>query len=315
LDVAGGAFGISATGERSLGWFPPMIGDRFSRERQLRREARFWARGDPLSELWFGKQTTGRVARYANELVSGDPGKPWFTIIGDSRRYERGCSLGSGASLLEGELMRLGVVGRWDLYDLSRRVLCRAKRSMGDYGDRVTLRVADVNRVNLPAHSYDLILCFTSLHHFVELEQILDEVAHALTEDGLFLVWDFVGETRMQWLPERIAFQQSLLEQVPEQFHVSAHARIQPADVSELSPFEAVRSADIPPLLQERFRPELWKTFCGALVPLLLYVRTDDLERERPDIFERLINVDRELSEHPSSDFMNPQLCALLRRR
>ena len=146
------------------------------------------------------------------------------------------------------------------------------------------------------------------------LERILDEIAGSLTRNGLLLVWDFVGENRMQWSAARIEFQQALLEDVPAEFRVSTDARIEPTDTLTVSPFEAVRSADIPVLLRGRFRPEYWKTFCGALVPLLLYLRAEDLERARPDILERLFEVDRELSENPSPDFVNPQLCALLRR-
>lgn len=283
--------------------------------RRLHREARFWSRGDPLSELWFHKGATHYIARYTNELVTGEPGKPWFELIGDSGCFRRGCSLGSGTSFVERELMRLRVVDTWDLYDLSPRVLRRAKRRMGTYSTSVTTHVADVNRVKLPADGYDLILCFTSLHHFVELERVLDEISQALTEDGLFVVWDFVGENRMQWSAPRIGFQQALLEEVPKEFRVSADARIEPPDISTLSPFEAVRSADIPALLQERFHPEFWKSFCGALVPLLLYLRIEDVERARPDILDRITKIDRELSENPSPHFVNPQLCALLHRR
>jgi hypothetical protein len=148
----------------------------------------------------------------------------------------------------------------------------------------------------------------------VELEHILDEIAGALTEGGLFLVLDFVGENRMQWSEARIAFQQTILEEVPEEFRVSPDARIEPADTAPMSPFEAVRSADIPALLRERFRPELWITLCGAFVPLLLYLRVDDLERERPDILDEILRRDRELSENPSPHFSNPVLFALMRR-
>ena len=282
-------------------------------KRALRREARCWSGGDPLSTLCFQKRPD-RIARYQNELVTGDPEKPWFRLIENSGGFSRACSLGSGASLVERELMRLGVVDTWELYDLSSRVLRRAKWSMGRYRHRVTTHMADVNRVSLTRNSYDLILCFTSLHHFVELERILDEIAGALTQGGLFLLWDFVGENRMQWSQARIAFQQALLEEVPAQFRVSPDARIEPADTSIMSPFEAVRSADTPELLRERFRPELWITLCGALVPLLLYLRFGDLEHTRPDVLEELVRVDRELAENPSPHFVNPVLCALLRR-
>ncbi len=282
-------------------------------KRALRREARFWARGDPLSELWFARGATDPITRYASRLVTGDAGKLWFRLIEGSGPFRRACSLGSGMSLVERELARLGVVDTWDLYDLSPRVLRRAKRSMGRHRRRVTTHAADINRVSLRRNAYDLVLCFTSLHHFVELERILDEIAGALTQNGLLLVWDFVGENRMQWSAARIAFQQALLDDVPAEFWVSPDARIKPTDTLTMSPFEAVRSADIPALLQERFRPESWITFCGALVPLLLYLRTEDLDRARPDILERLFEVDLELSRNPSPDFVNPQLCALLR--
>jgi len=282
-------------------------------KRALRREARCWSRGDPISTQWF-QEHPGRIVRYQNELVTGDPDKPWFRLIENSGRFRRACSLGSGASLVERELMRLGAVDRWDLYDVSPLVLFRAKLSMGRHWHRVTTHVADVNRVTLPRDTYDLILCNACLHHFVELEGILNEISNALKEDGLLAIWDFVGEKRLQWSEARIAFQQALLDEVPEEFRVSPDTRIQRPDTSTLSPFEAVRSTEIPALLQERFRPELWKTFCGALAPLAWSLRVDDLERSRPDILDKIIRKDRELSETPSPHFVNLVLCALLRR-
>lgn len=87
------------------------------------------------------------------------------------------------------------------------------------------------------------------------LERVLDEIACALTADGSFLVWEFVGENRLQWSEARIAFQQALLEDVPAEFRVSPDARIKPTDTLTMSPFEAVRSAGILALLQARFPP------------------------------------------------------------
>lgn len=282
-------------------------------KRALRSEARRWARGDPLSTQWFQKHP-GRIVNYVNELMTGDPGKPWFRLIADSGRFREACSLGSGASRIERELMRLGAVDRWDLYDISQLVLCRAKLGMGRNWHRVTTHVADVNRLTLPRNAYDLILCNACLHHFVELERILDEISQALTEDGLLAVWEFVGEKQLQWSEARIEFQHALLDEVPEELRASPDARILRPDISTLSPFEAIRSDDIPALLQERFRPEFWKTFCGALAPLAFCIRIDHLERDRPDILDRIFEVDRQLSENPSPDFVNPVLCALLRR-
>ncbi len=282
-------------------------------KRALRGEAQRWFRGDHYSKVWFEKRP-GLILHYTNQLLTGDPEKPWFRMITDFGRFRRACSLGSGASRIERELMRLGAVESWDLYDVSLLVLVRAKLSMGRYWPRVTTHVADVNQVSLPHNTYDLILCNACLHHFVELERILDEISAALTEDGLLAVWEFVGEKRLQWCEARMASQQALLDGVPEEFRAFSDARILRPDISALSPFEAVRSDDIPALLQERFRPVFWKTFCGALAPLALSLRIDHIERARPDILEQILETDKELSENPSDDFVNPMLCALLRR-
>ncbi len=282
--------------------------------KMLRGEAKHWSHGDPVQTGWF-QDPPGRVARYVNELLTGDEYKPWFRLIEDNGPFRRACSLGSGASLIERELIRRGAVDTWHLYDLSWRALRRAKWSMGRYWFRVRTYVADVNSVTLPPATYDLILCNSCLHHFVQLERILDEIAKALTDDGLVAVYDFVGETRLQWSEARIAFQQKLLDGVPQEFRISPDARIERPDMATLSPFEAVRSEEIPALLQERFRPELWKTLCGALCPVGLYLRVGDMERARPEILDEIIRKDRELSENPSPHFANPVLCALLRRR
>jgi hypothetical protein len=45
----------------------------------------------------------------------------------------------------------------------------------------VVTHVADANRGTLPSDTCDLVLCHACLHHFVELERVLDEIGRELS--------------------------------------------------------------------------------------------------------------------------------------
>ena len=119
--------------------------------------------------------------------------------------------------------------------------------------------VADLNKTSLPVNSYDLVVAQTSLHHLLELEFVMDNVGRALKPGGFFWVADFVGESQFQWLDKRLRVANELLESLPAQLrwdqidqrYLEPIVRRRPGSLA--SPFESIRSDEIPRLLRERF--------------------------------------------------------------
>ena len=54
----------------------------------------------------------------------------------------------------------------------------------------VSTRHADVTRLPFPDRSYDIVLSFLMLHHVVEWEPAIDEVARVLRPGGIFVGYD-----------------------------------------------------------------------------------------------------------------------------
>ncbi len=104
-------------------------------------------------------------------------------------------------------------------------------------------RDGDLNFVRLPASTYDFILCHGSLHHLINLEHVLHEVNQALKPDGILLIYEYVGENRWQFTPERLA---KLCQWFPG-------VELRSPPYWEVTGFESVRSQDLLGLIQSQF--------------------------------------------------------------
>ena len=136
--------------------------------------------------------------------------------------------------------------------------------------------VADVNACRLERRAYDLIFSSHSFHHFVALEHVMGEVREALTDDGLFLLEEFVGPTQFQWTDQQIDVVRTLMELLPTSLKVLRWNAVKPyegrpavADVVAASPFESIRSAEIVPLFRRNFHMDAVRNLGGTIQHLL----------------------------------------------
>lgn len=162
-----------------------------------------------------------------------------------------------------------GIDGSEDLIDL-------AEQHRRTAGARGAFRVADVNVAALPRKTYELIFACHSFRRFVALEHVLDQVHAALMPRGYFVLEEFVGPSRFQWTDAQIQIVRALLSLVPERLRTLRWGVVKPyegrptrADVAAAGSFESIRSAEIVPLLQERFHAVVLKRLGGTLQHLL----------------------------------------------
>jgi SAM-dependent methyltransferase len=246
--------------------------------RKLAREARHWGRR-------LGVETTERhawldhplVREHYQErgLIDGMSWERWVTLrLGEppARSAELGCgSAGRSLRLFEQRL------SRWiDGMDVSQDRVAAAE--IGRQACRAPGRfeVGDVNAVTLPREAYDLVFSCHSFHHFVALEHVMDEVHEALTPRGFFVLEEFVGPTQFQWTELQMALVRALMSLLPERLRmlrwgsVKTHeGRPSRAEVAAVSPFESIRSSEIVPLFEERFRVVATRRLGGTLQHLL----------------------------------------------
>ena len=176
--------------------------------------------------------------------------------------------------------------------------------------------VADVNTAQLPTATYDLIFSCHSFHHFLDLENVMEQVHQALTPNGLFVLEEYVGPTQFQWTDEQMAVVKSLTGLLPERYRkfrwgATKHmeGRPSPKDVVAASPFESIRSADIYPLFKQYFDLVLARPMGGTIQHLLyngIIHRFEEADEEANRYLRGIYNIEDQLIESGllPSDFM-----------
>jgi len=193
---------------------------------------------------------------------------------------ERALSLGCGDGGLERQAAELGIAERLVGLDLSPLAAAVARRHAADagLGGRIAYAVADLDRLALQPRTCDAVLAAMSLHHVKALERTLDQVHAALRPDGLLVLNEYVGPSQLQWSIRQLALANLVLAMMPLRLRRGvASAGIKWAvwrpplrKLKRDDPSEAIRSAEIPGLVAQRFEILRRIDYGGAIfLPLL----------------------------------------------
>lgn len=171
-------------------------------------------------------------------------------------------SLCSGSAGIErGILEAAGVPVELTLFDINEKLMGQAAAAVTPFA-RVYGVVGDVNALSTDqfAHRFDVILFVSSLHHVVELEQVLATVRDLLEENGEFwLVGEQIGRDGNRLWPEAREAADRIFAELPERFRKNVHSgaidtSLPDNDFSAVT-FEGIRSSEIEPLLLRYFEP------------------------------------------------------------
>ena len=263
----------------------------------LRAERRHWARpwfSDALASAYMPPA----VVAFDNTRLTGDAARPWLDDLLARGPFGTAAVLGcDDESNHAATWLRAGGSPELDIYELSADVIRRSQVAV--------LRGArfvetDLNFVRLPTARYDVVWSSGTLHHIVNLEHLFDEVGRALRPGGLFAVHDYVGETRLRCEPRRLERVNATLAEVPARFRRGGIDAIRPEKLGYAqSPFCTVRSADILPMARERF-DVVHEGYTSALFPLFLVLDLGALEREAPEVLERVLGAEAAALADPS---------------
>lgn len=190
-------------------------------------------------------------------------------------KFESGLTLGCGAGRCERELVRNGVCRSFHGIDVSENAIAAAREIAREQNLPLTYEVADLNFVELPERTFDLVVAQTCLHHILFLERVAEQVWRSLKNDGYLWIHDFIGETQQQHDRRRLSIVNQILAVLPEKFRknkitgrlVTEIKRPEPGRLA--SPFESIRSGEIIPVLQRWFTIE-WKVEFDAILRLVV---------------------------------------------
>ena len=243
------------------------------------------AREKSETEEWklYYWQSHPLTLRHINRLITGDEKEDWLGFT--KRRFfpvavERGLSLGCGDGIVERDAIAREVCHSFDALDISEEALEVARRDAErvGLGDRIDYRQADLNTVGLERDAYDVVLAVQVLHHVDALEHLLDEVVASLRPKGLFVVNEYVGPVRFQWLDKTQELMNRLLAVLPEAYRVNPRNgfvkermdRTPAEEIARVDPSESIRSDEIAELLRSRFEILHQADFGGTLLQFLL---------------------------------------------
>jgi ubiquinone/menaquinone biosynthesis C-methylase UbiE len=156
-------------------------------------------------------------------------------LLGGSE-HGRALDIGTGPGQIPIKLAQR--LPRWSFVgvDRSPAMIAQASANLasasGGLAARVAFKMADGNRLPLPDGSFELVMCNSVLHHFVEPEKLLSEMARLVTNSGAILLRDLRR-------PNRFAFP----------LHVRWHGRNYSGEMLRLYR-DSVRASYTPPELQ-----------------------------------------------------------------
>ena len=233
-------------------------------------EAEFWRRPHPYGlETLENITREGPVDRHINERFTGDRRTRWHDTIARHRTFRRGIMLGTTALKLEANILETNPALHLTFVDISEGPLHRRVEVLGQrFPGRVATAVADLNFIDLPADTYDLVVSSGTIHHVTNLEYLGYQINRTLIPEGWFFMQDYVGEPRFTPSPVKkqvfeVIYRRDLQRQPGRQ------PGLVWSDDSDLSPFCAVRSPDILGALRAQLQEVQLRTAASLIIPLL----------------------------------------------
>ncbi|MCH8902758.1 MAG: class I SAM-dependent methyltransferase [Bacteroidetes bacterium] len=225
-----------------------------------------------------------QVKQRWNEKITGDPNREIENYI--LQKYFDGrsdlCALmpGCGEGHLELKFASLGnfqIIEAFDIVEANIRV---AKEDAGKQGleKKINFFTQDIYDYLFGQEKYDLVYFNSSLHHFKNVEKIIDSAKSSLKNDGLLIINEYTGPARFQWTKEQLQKVNKLLADMPESFRKKWKTNLikkreyRPGLFRMIlsDPSEAVESGRILPALRSQLSELEYSAMGGNILHLLL---------------------------------------------
>jgi SAM-dependent methyltransferase len=241
--------------------------------------------------VWNDAQFTERLAHvnwmantavlmHLNERATGDPARDWLSswahrwFVGDALRV---LVLGCGEGWLERALAQWPFVAHIDAVDFAEEAVQRAREQARGIG-KIAYGVIDLNRDELPANTYDVVVAHSVLHHIANLEHAYAQLERCMKAEATLIVNEYVGPDRFQFSDDVLAIMNTLLAAI------GAPPRTRPT-VEEMianDPTEAVRASELITFTRRFFDVREEKRIGGTLLQHMLFEIVQNFRFEVP---------------------------------
>jgi ubiquinone/menaquinone biosynthesis C-methylase UbiE len=225
-----------------------------------------------------------KVRQRWNEIISGDKQLSYEDYFVAKYLKERKdmklLSLGSGVCSHELLFAKHSCFKEVKCVDFSDKALRVGEEMAMEAGlTNMVFCIADVNAIEIPPNTFDMVMFHSSLHHFKNVDLLLDKVKTGLKKDGFIVLYDFVGPNRIQLRKAQLQLINYLLHnEVPEKYkrrYITNLIKKRVTGPGYLrmiisDPSEAVESEKILPEIHKRFRVLEEKKVGGNIIIFLL---------------------------------------------
>ncbi|HEX8170083.1 MAG TPA: class I SAM-dependent methyltransferase [Thermoanaerobaculia bacterium] len=264
--------------------------------------------------VWNDAQYTQRLAHanwmsnvavlmHLNERATGDPARDWLSswahrwFVGRDLRV---LVLGCGEGWLERAIAQWPFVASIDAVDFAAAAV---ERAAAQAPPNIRYGVVDLNRDTLQRDAYDVVVAHSVLHHVQNLEHAFAEIENAMKPQATLIVNEYAGPNRFQFSDEVLAMMNALAAalRLPERKRPTVEEMI------FNDPTEAVRAAELLPMIGSAFEVLERKDLGGTILQHLLYETSFRFEhpKERA-LVEMLCTIEAMLvdSGRIASDFV-----------
>ena len=249
-----------------------------------------------------------------NRRATGDPEMNWIThsagLLAQFPKPVKVLSLGCGFGVIERVLRRSDCCQLIHGLDVAEGAIGGARKAAQDEGlDGLTYEVADLNTATLPKETYDAVYVHAALHHVFQLEHLLDQIKQTLKPGGLFVVYEYIGPSQMQFPRRDLELADVFLNAIPERYRSGPRLKNIKKEALRLSldamnssdPSESIRASEIVPLTASRFEVKHFRYVGGTLLLLIFSEIAGNFKEDDAEIMplvEALIALDNFLIDN-----------------
>ncbi len=262
-----------------------------------------------------------KVQERWNIMISGNKniGTVQFTIDSFLKNREKlnMLSLGSGNCTTELQFAEHKNFEHILCTDIAEKRLNKAhKIAKSKNLKKIHFKVQDANNFSLPEKQFDIVYFRASLHHFKDVKSLIEEqVKKILKDDGLLIIDEYVGPSRLQYPKHQIKNANQALNLIPKKFKkrykLSIHKnKIYGSGVLRMilsDPSECIDSANIIPVIHKNFETVYESGYGGNILTLVLKDIAHhflDSTEETENVLNKLFDFEDKYLQNHKSDFV-----------
>jgi SAM-dependent methyltransferase len=205
-----------------------------------------------------------------NRRATGDPKTVWYDHFfkNQKRQFKKVLFINCGNGWPEREMYEKGYLnGEVVGVDYADDLLEEAREKAGNLPFRYYKM--DINTAKFPEEGFDLVINHAAGHHIANVNKVFAELMRIMTDDGVFLNYDYVGPHRNQYHIHQWHAAHELNQTLPEHVRQTMSYPHLPT-MLVTDPSEAVHAELILPVMRRYFDFDFFKPVGGAVAYLLL---------------------------------------------